>query len=118
MKILLVDDDEALRLGLEEMLRRAGHRVTGAGNGRQGLERLGEADLLVTDLRMPDMDGLALLRAARGLRPGLEVIVMTGFGSIASAVEAMRLGARAYLTKPFDPEELLLHLREVETLQR
>ena len=83
-----------------------------------GLKAVDEADLLVTDLRMPGFDGLSLLREARLRRPSLQVIVMTGYGSIGSAVEAMRLGARAYLTKPFEIEELLLHLREVETLHR
>ena len=114
MKILLADDDEALRSALEELLRRAGHVVVGAANGTQALAKVSDTDVLVTDLRMPDLDGIALLREARSRRLGLEVIVMTGYGTIASAVEAMRLGARAYLTKPFDPDELLLHLREVD----
>jgi DNA-binding NtrC family response regulator len=118
VRILLVDDEEALRTGLAELLKRAGHHVTAVGDGASALPHLDEAELLVTDVRMPALDGLGLLREARARRPGLEVIVMTGFGSIPSAVEAMRLGARAYLTKPFDPDELLLHLREVENLRR
>ena len=118
MRILLVDDDEALRSGLAELLKRSGHAVMVAGDGARALPHLEEAELLVTDVRMPAIDGLGLLREARLRRPGLEVIVMTGFGSIPSAVDAMRLGARAYLTKPFEPDELLLHIREVENLLR
>jgi two-component system, NtrC family, response regulator AtoC len=118
MKIVLVEDDDALRTALAELLRRAGHQVSNCPDGAMGLKAVDEADLLVTDLRMPGFDGLSLLREARLRRPSLQVIVMTGYGSIGSAVEAMRLGARAYLTKPFEIEELLLHLREVETLHR
>jgi DNA-binding NtrC family response regulator len=118
MKIVLVDDEDALRTALAEMLKRAGHQVVACANGVAGLQAVEEADLLVTDLRMPDFDGLSLLREARLRRPALQVIVMTGYGSISSAVEAMRLGARAYLTKPFESDELLLHLREVEMVQR
>lgn len=118
MKVVLVDDDDALRGALAELLKRAGHVVSSCPDGAAGLKAVDEADLLVTDLRMPGFDGLSLLREARIRRPTLQVIVMTGYGSISSAVEAMRLGARAYLTKPFETDELLLHLREVETVQR
>jgi DNA-binding NtrC family response regulator len=118
MKVVLVDDDDALRGALAELLKRAGHQVSSCADGATGLKAVDEADLLVTDLRMPGFDGLSLLREARLRRPTLQVIVMTGYGSISSAVEAMRLGARAYLTKPFETDELLLHLREVETVQR
>jgi DNA-binding NtrC family response regulator len=118
MKVVLVDDDDALRGALAELLRRAGHQVSSCAAGAAGLKAVDEAELLVTDLRMPGFDGLSLLREARLRRPALQVIVMTGYGSISSAVEAMRLGARAYLTKPFETDELLLHLREVETVQR
>ncbi len=118
MKVVLVEDDDALRSALAELLKRAGHLVSSCPDGATGLKAVDEADLLVTDLRMPGFDGLSLLREARLRRPALQVIVMTGYGSISSAVEAMRLGARAYLTKPFETDELLLHLHEVETVQR
>ena len=118
MKVVLVDDDDGLRGALTELLKRAGHQVVSCPDGASGLKAVEEADLMVTDLRMPGFDGLSLLREARLRRPTLQVIVMTGYGSISSAVEAMRLGARAYLTKPFETDELLLHLREVETVQR
>jgi DNA-binding NtrC family response regulator len=113
LQILLVDDDEALRNGLAENLREEGWTVIEASGGGEAMARLDAADLMVTDVRMPDIDGLDLLVQARSRKPTLEMIVMTGFGSIPSAVEAMKRGARAYLAKPFDPLELILHVREV-----
>jgi DNA-binding NtrC family response regulator len=118
VKILLVEDDEALRQGLEQLLVRAGYEVTGVGDGDQALGLLAGTEVMVTDLNLPGLDGLELIRRAREERGDLEVIVMTAYGSIPTAVEAMRRGARAYLTKPFDAEELLLHLREAEKLVR
>ena len=118
MRVLLVDDDEALRTALADLLAQGGHRVQPAESGRAALGGLADADVLVTDLRMPGMDGLDLVREARRRRSDIEVIVMTGFGTVPTALTAMRLGARAYLTKPFEPEELLLHLREVDKLVR
>src|ERR1700760_4315618 len=94
-------------------LRRARFAITGArasGDSRAalGLVRAGEVDLLVTDLRMPDLDGLALLDAARAAVPDLPVIVMTAYGAVDSAIESIRKGAFHYLTKPFKLEELLV----------
>lgn len=118
MKILLVEDDLALAAGLAEILRRAGWAVEQAASAEEGLEHLEQVDVLVTDIRLPGMDGLELLKEARKRRPTVEIIVMTGHGSIPNAVETMRRGARTYITKPFEPEQLLLHLREVEEVIR
>ncbi len=114
MRILICEDDEALRSGLVANLGEEGWEVEGAPDGHQTLERVAGADLLVSDLRLPDMDGLDVLAEARKIKPSLEVIMMTAYGSIPSAVEAMRRGARAYLSKPFDPDELILHAKEAE----
>ena len=70
--------------------------------------------MLVTDLRLPGMDGTELFNEARRRKPEIEVVIMTAYGTIPSAFEAMRRGARAYLTKPFDPEELIIHIRTIE----
>ena len=113
MKVLLIEDDEALASGLAELVRLAGFTVKVALNGSQARGEMAYADVVVTDLKLPDADGLDLVSEARAARPDAAVLVMTGHGTIASAVEAMRRGARAYLTKPFDPEEMLLHLREL-----
>ncbi|MFC1499012.1 sigma-54-dependent transcriptional regulator [Verrucomicrobiota bacterium] len=116
MKILIVEDDANLCDGLTRTLRRAKWDVDSVTNASAALDKITEIDLMLTDVRMPGMDGLQLLREARKKRPDMEVIIMTGYGSIPSAVEAMKNGARAYLTKPFDTEELLIHLREVNDI--
>ncbi len=116
MKILLVDDDPKLVTSLSRVLREAGLDVDTATDGAGALDKLDGIDLVVTDVRMPGMDGLELMHRIREERPRTEVIVMTAFGTIPHAIEAMRAGARAYLTKPFDSEELVMHVREVQKL--
>lgn len=118
MRILIVEDDLALGSGLIEVLRRRGWQADHVANAEDGLRRAASADVLVTDIRLPGRDGLTLLKEARKRHPSLEVIVMTGYGSIPSAVEAMRCGARTYITKPFEPEQLLLHLCGIEEVLR
>jgi len=106
--IIVVDDDDGNRRSTELALRRDGYRVAAFGSGAEGLEHLRQhgADLLVTDMRMPGMDGLEVLRAARSLDPALGVLVITGFGSVESAVDAMKQGADDYLQKPVNLVEL------------
>jgi len=118
-RILIVEDKDSLRAMLEEMLRAEGLQVSGVGNGAQAVERLrgGErADLVLTDLRLPGADGMAVLDAAIALDPTLPVIVMTAFGSIETAVEAMKHGAEDFITKPVDPD--LLRLRVARAIER
>ena len=123
--ILIVEDDVLMRSFLVTVLREDGYRIAEAKNGREGLEMLsaGEFDLVITDLRMPELSGLDLLKAGRKEKPEIRWIIITAYGSIGNAVEAMRAGASDYLTKPFrDPEELR-HvirrvLREAETEER
>jgi two-component system, NtrC family, response regulator AtoC len=117
-RILVVEDDPDFLESLSEMLRRSGYGVRGVGDGTSALREIQEADILVTDVRLPDISGIELLEKAREKRPSLQVIVMTGYGSIRDAVDVMRKGATTYLAKPFEPEELLLHLRQVEEVIR
>jgi DNA-binding NtrC family response regulator len=116
--ILVVEDKESLRSMLEEMLRAEGWSVVGCGSGSDAIEHLrgGESvDLVLTDWRLPGADGLAVLDAARSLDSTLPVIVMTAFGSIETAVDAMKRGAEDFITKPVEPELLrLLVARSVE----
>ena len=115
--ILVVDDDPAIRFTLEELLRTDGHVVATAENGEEALERATDADLVLTDLAMPGMDGLALLRALAKTRPALPVIMLTAFGSERIAVNAMKAGAYDYIAKPFDNDDLLLCVgRTLETV--
>jgi two-component system response regulator HydG len=111
-KILVVDDQRNMRTTLGMMLRGAGYEVDEAADGDQGCERgaTGAYDLILTDLRMGNKDGIDLLRAVKEVQPMTEVIVMTAYGTIESAVEAMRLGAFDYIQKPFTEQELLVKI--------
>jgi DNA-binding NtrC family response regulator len=117
-RILIVEDKDSLRSMLEEMLRAEKLEVRGIASGSQAVETLrsGErVDLVLTDWRLPGADGLAVLDAARALDPTLPVIVMTAFGSIETAVDAMKRGAEDFITKPVDPDLLrLLVARAIE----
>jgi len=109
-KILIVDDEIALRQSLNILLTRNGYSVETATCASEALTILENEhyDLVITDLRMSDMDGLELLRKIKQAHAEVEVIVLTAFGSIGSAVEAMRAGAFDYVTKPFKIEQLLV----------
>jgi len=107
--LLVADDDPGLRESLERTLTREGYRVILASDGRAALERLqgGAVDLIVTDLKMPGLTGLELLRAAKAIAPDVDVILLTAFGTVEEAVKAMKDGAYDFLTKPFRREQLL-----------
>ncbi|MFQ5583931.1 MAG: sigma-54-dependent transcriptional regulator, partial [Calditrichia bacterium] len=108
-RILVVDDDENLRTGMMTILEEEGFRVDGARNGREGIERLDHAvyDLILTDYKMNEIDGMRLLKHLKTNFPALKVIMITGYGSIEHAVEAMQHGAINYLPKPVAPQKLL-----------
>lgn len=120
--ILIVDDDELMRSFLGTVLKEEGYRTDEARNGNEGLAKLiaGEFDLVITDLRMPDLSGLDLMREGKKEKPDVRWIIMTAFGSIGNAVAAMKAGASDYLTKPFHNPDELRHvirrvLREIES---
>ncbi len=108
VRVLVVDDEEGARSGLEKLLRLEGYEVDTAPDGLAALERAAEQppDVVVTDLKMPRMDGMALMERLRAQWPGMPVIVVTAFGDVGSAVAAMRQGAEHYLIKPVDFDEL------------
>lgn len=118
-RILIVEDDPGLRFTMTDALEEKGFAVTGADNGVEAIRRLlDEAfDVVVTDLRLPGKDGMEVLREARGKNPPPSVVVMTGYGSVESAVAAMKSGAEDYLTKPFPVEALLLLLGKILRLR-
>jgi two-component system, NtrC family, response regulator HydG len=105
--VLIIDDHDSMREGLELLLRRRGHKTLSASGGEGGLSLLEEkgADLVITDLKMAKMDGLQVLRSVRERFPNTEVLVITAYGTIEKAVEAMKMGAADFITKPFSSEE-------------
>lgn len=102
-RILVVDDEQAVRDLLAKTLTMADYDVDAAPDGASAIDRLRavEYDLLITDLKMPGMDGLSVIREARRTAPDLPVIIITGYSTEASAIEAINLGVAGYLTKPF-----------------
>ncbi len=119
-QILLVDDDERLRNAAGKVLAAEGYRVASAECGREALDMLKESSvaLLISDLRLPDLDGIALLKQVRELRPEAEVVMITGHGSVEKAVEAMRLGAYDFIQKPLDSSALLKTVAKALEKQR
>jgi DNA-binding NtrC family response regulator len=114
-RLLVVDDEPNARTALAELLREEGYTVETAADGFKALPKLADfgPDLLLTDLKMPGLDGLSLMGKAREQDAEIEVIVMTAHGAVESAVAAMRQGAADYLTKPLNLEELVLVLERV-----
>ena len=115
MNILLADDERSIAITLRDDLEAAGHKVTVVSDGTKAHAEVTASrfDLLITDIRMPGLDGISLLKAAKAIDSSLEVIVITGHGTIESAVEAIRHGAYDYVLKPFLNEDIL---RRVATL--
>ena len=108
--ILIIDDEKNIREGLSAALEMEGYNTVLAENGKQGLELFakGDIDLVITDLRMPEVTGEQVMQKILSENPGVPVIVLTGHGSIDSAVDAMRLGAYDFLTKPLNLDRLTL----------
>lgn len=112
-KILIVDDERSMREVLSIMLKRAGYGVTEAADGEEAVAQIGKEifDLVITDLKMPKVGGLEVLKAVKEISSDTVVLVITAFASTESAVEAMKLGAYDYLTKPFQLDEVQLIIR-------
>ena len=108
-RVLVVDDESSIRELLQKTLALAEYDVDTAPDGRAALERLrlGNYDLLIADLKMPGMDGLTLIREAKRLKADMPVIIITGFSTESSAIEAVNLGVAGYLTKPFRVPQVL-----------
>ncbi|MFU2210384.1 response regulator [Solidesulfovibrio sp. C21] len=117
--VLLVDDEAGLTAVLAKRLKARGLTVKTAGSGEEGLSVLGDDKdiaLAVLDINMPGLDGLETLKAIKSMRPEVEALILTGYPSVESALEGMRLGAYEFLSKPCDMEEL--YARVMEALAR
>ena len=113
-KILLVDDDTTFCLMLKTWLTKRGFSVEEAFSCKEAVGKLKKSayDVVLTDLRLPDEDGLQVLQEAKKLLPGVQVILMTGYADISTAVQAMKLGAFDYVAKPVIPDEILKKIQE------
>ena len=116
--ILVVDDERNIRNNLGMVLEAEGYKVDTVSNGEDALLRVkeGRYDIVFADIQMPKMDGLELLRYLRGLRPKMPVVMLTAYGTVSRAVDAMKLGAVDFIEKPFEPKNILLLCEEI--LQR
>ena len=119
-RILIADDHDALRRGLARGLAEAKHEVEEASNGNAAIERLHDSyfDVVLTDLKMGGSDGMDVLRTTRALHPTTAVILMTAFGSVNTAVEAMKIGAFDYVQKPFEIEEMEVKIEKALEVRR
>ena len=119
-RILVADDHDSLRRGIARALTEAGHDVEQATNGNEAIERLhgSQFDIVLSDLKMGGSDGLDVLRTARTLQPATAVILMTAFGTVQTAVEALKIGAFDYVQKPFEIEEMEVKIEKALELRR
>ena len=119
-RILIVDDEESFRNVLTVILKKEGYEVEGAANGEEGLNKISDSafDHILCDIRMPHIDGLQFLQEAKKAGVETPVIMMSAYGTIDTAIEAMKLGAYDYISKPFKPDEIILTLKKAEERER
>ena len=119
-KVLILDDEPNMRHMLSTLLEKAGYAVTGAENGQNGIDLLARNgfDFILCDIKMPIMDGMAFLQESVDQRGDATVIMMSAFGAIDTALEAMKLGAYDFISKPFKTDEVLLALKKAEERER
>jgi two-component system NtrC family response regulator len=109
LSVLVIDDESVICDACELVLSEKGHAVTMSNTGRDGLNaiRQGRYDIVLLDMKLPDIDGMEILKTVQQEKPGLRIIVMTGYSSISNAVDAIKQGADNYLAKPFTEDELI-----------
>jgi len=112
-KILIVDDDAGVRESLEELLRLEDYQADSSGSGEDALEVLSEGfDLVLLDIKMPGIDGVEVMHEIRKYYPDTRIIIITGYGSLESAIDAIRSGAQDYMLKPYTAEDILLSINK------
>lgn len=120
-RVLLIDDEEGFVAAMEKRLAHRNMQITTAFSGEEGINKLAQApeiDVVLLDVKMPGMDGIATLREIKNRYPIVEVIMLTGHATVESAIEGMRLGAFDYLMKPCEIEDLVLKVEEAKNKRR
>ena len=119
-RVLIIDDETNMRHMLEVMLGRAGYEVVSAHNGEDAIQRLSSADphFILCDIKMPRMNGMEFLKKAREIHPEKTYIMMSAYGTLETALDAMKQGAYDYISKPFKKDEVLLTLKKAEERER
>ncbi len=115
MRVLVVDDDPTALKGLSRVLKGEGYSVVTVDSGKEALQKAegDNFDIVLSDIRMPEIDGMKLLKKLRKISPETAVVMITAYGSIQNAVDAMRDGAKDYICKPVNPEDLITTMRRV-----
>jgi len=115
-RILIVEDEETQRVLLGGLLEKEGHVVSAAGNGADAIDlyKKNTFEIVFLDYRLPDTDGLKLLKTFKEINPEVDIIMITAFGTIENAVDALKAGATDYLTKPVDLDDLLFKIKKIE----
>lgn len=118
--ILVVDDEKDIRNGIQKILSKKGYRVEAADDGLKALEKLKQETfhVIIADLKMPGIDGMGVLQRAKDIDNSIAVIIITGYGTVTSAVESMRLGAFDFITKPFKPDDIILTVEKALKTER
>ena len=113
--ILIIDDEPLMRISISDALKSEGYNTLSAASGSEGLKAVKDNsyDVVITDLKLPEVDGLQILKACRQFSPGTKVLMITAYASVETAVEAMKQGAYDYITKPFSMDELILTVRRL-----
>src|SRR5258706_5735405 len=113
-RILIIDDNESLRYTLASVLEESGFEPSAVEDGHKALDAIkrNQYELVICDMKLPGMDGMQILKEIKKIREDLPVIMLTAFGDIKNAVEAMKYGAQDYLTKPFDNEDMIITIRK------
>ena len=119
-RILIIEDEANMRHMLEVLLKKSNYGVTSVADGQEGLETVerGQYDFILCDIKMPRMDGMTFLKSAAEPLRDTPVIMMSAYGTVDTAIEAMKLGAYDYISKPFKPDEVLLTLKKAEERER
>lgn len=114
-KVLVIDDEQIVRISCERTLAPEGYEVTSASSTNEGLELFekNSFDLILLDIKMPDMDGIEALKKIKAAKPETNVIMITGYSTVDTAVKTLKLGAINYIEKPFTPDILLAAVKEV-----